>query len=148
MLKPLISMLLIALCAFCYSQAEEVKITAKDVDRFIETYEPLVREFEDLDEGYDGMEDPNAWQVFMANEKIKSILEKYGWNEEFGIKWVAIASAYGFVKMDEEIANLPEDQQEQFRKMMGTQVLPYSVSDEVKKLITSRMDEFDELFDN
>ena len=53
-----------------------------------------------------------------ASAEGRAILEKYGWNEEFGLKFGAITWGYTYLKMKEEVDKLPEEQKAQVTAMM------------------------------
>ncbi|WP_421762958.1 hypothetical protein [Ekhidna sp.] len=120
-----------------------------DVDKFIKTYEPLVADLEALGESFDNIEDYNMIQAFAANEKIKSVFEKHGWDEGWTGKWITISIAYGLVKMEQEIAKMPAEQRAQVQQYMATsstQMKTMVTDDDVEK-VKSKMDELNKIFD-
>lgn len=109
-------------------QAEEpaapiAQLKAGDIQRFIETMPKMIKELKQMGAKYENIQDPNAAQAMMANEKVQSILKKYNWDQnEYTRKLTAIAGGYAMVRMEAELANLPEQQRAMMKSMMGAQM--------------------------
>ncbi len=78
-------------------QAEEpagpvAQLKSADIQRFIETMPKMISELKKLGKSYENIQDPNAAQAMMANEKVQAILKKYDWDQhEYTRKLTAIA---------------------------------------------------------
>lgn len=121
-------------------------LTKADVSRFIDTYEPMAKELEELGDDWEGV-NMNTMNAFSANAQVMGILEKYGWDEGLITKWSMIAMGYSLVKMDEQLAALPEAQREQYKTALAAQQMSFTITDEDKDLIKARMSDLDRLFD-
>jgi len=94
-----------------------------DIEHFLETYPKMVAQLKALGSKYEGLKNPSAMQAALANDEVKSLLERYDWTtESFLAKLTTIASAYGSVRIQAELANLPEDQRAMVASMMGAQM--------------------------
>lgn len=121
-----------------------------DIEKFIETYEPLVADLDALGESFDDIEDYNMMQAFSANTKVKSIFDKHGWDEDWTGKWITISMAYGLVKMEEEVAKMPADQRAQVQQYMAATSgqMKSMVTDEDIEKVKKKMKDLNEIFDN
>lgn len=142
------SLLAHAQTAYTSINTAYTSINKDDVDRFIKTYEPMAAEFEALGEEYEDV-DMSAMGVMVANEKVKSILEKYGWGEEMSSKWMTITVAYSLVKVDEQLAAMTPQERKQMESVVGQNLFgSVEISEEDKQIVKARMSELDEIFDN
>ena len=121
-----------------------------DLDKFIKTYKPLTADLDALGEDFDEIEDYNAIQALAANEQVKAVLRKHGWDENWMGKWVTISVSYSFIKMEEEMANLPADQRAYVEQYMSSSMTPLKemVTESDVKKVRERLKELDELFSN
>ena len=120
----------------------------KDVTRFIKTFMPMKAELEELGEEFDEAKDYNAMQALAANEEVQSIFKKYGWDDQWLGKFMSLAVAYSFVKMEKEIAALSEEerkQQEQYMDMYAAQMKSMVKESDIEK-VRKRFDELDPIF--
>ncbi|WP_420318193.1 hypothetical protein [Ekhidna sp.] len=120
-----------------------------DVDKFIKTYEPLVADLDALGESFDNVGDYNMIQTLAANEKIKSVFAKHGWDGDWTGKWITISIAYGLVKMEEEMAKMPAEQRAQVQQYMAAsseQMKAMITEDDLQK-VKSKMEELNKIFD-
>lgn len=99
-------------------------LSTADIDLFIKTYKPIAAELESLGDQYNNIQDPTVANAFKTNEKVKSTFKKYGWTNDFFEKITAITLGYTFIKSEEEISKLPEDQ----RKMIAESMQSYQAN--------------------
>lgn len=127
-----------------------IPLKSGDLDRFIETYQPLTLELDELGEDFEGVDDYSLMQAMLANEKVMGVFKKYGWDEQWLGKWMTITVSYGLVKMDEQLAELPADQRAQYEQYIMASAAPLKemVSDEDVKSVKVRVKELDKLFEN
>jgi hypothetical protein len=93
-----------------------------DVQHFLKTMPQMITDLKKLGDEYGQIDDPSAMQGMMANDKAQAILKRYGWDQEqFLTKITAIASAFGAVSIQDELASLPEDQRKMMESMIGMQ---------------------------
>lgn len=121
-----------------------------DIEHFIETYPKLVAEIEALGEDFDDIEDPTAAQALFANAKFQSILEKYKWEQEsYVLKLSAITSGFAVVKIEAELAKLPEEQRAMMRSMLGAQMTQqFSVHPDDIAIVREHFDTLDAFFES
>ena len=100
-------------------------LTNADIDRYIETIIPMTEELEALGENWgDDMDEYSLRQTLESNE-VMEVVEKYGWDKDFGAKFMAITFGTAVVGMEAELEKLPEDQRAQVNAMMGAQMDAY-----------------------
>ncbi|GAB5560462.1 MAG: hypothetical protein SynsKO_21090 [Synoicihabitans sp.] len=136
------------------AQAEEAsapvpQLKAGDIERFIDTMPKMVKELQKLGASYENIQDPSAAQAMMANEKVQAILKKYKWDQhEYTRKLTAIAGGYAMVRMEAELANLPEQQRAMMKSMMGAQMAQMFVVHESDiALVRKHVDALTKFFD-
>ncbi len=123
---PLIVALVSINCVF--AQGTGPILNEEDVSRFIETYRPMTQELEALGHDLDMGEDENTENMFatmnasiaalMANNEVSAIINKYGWDEKFGMVFMTISFGYMYNTMAREMEALPDEQKEQVKPMM------------------------------
>ncbi len=127
---------------------DEVKINKNDLSRFIKTFKPMTEELEALGANYKAMTQMNALDALKANNELLNLLEKYGWDENSLMKWAKIGTGYSYVKMEEQMEQIPEAQRAQFEAAMQMQGVNFNITDQEKDLIKGRISELEELFEN
>lgn len=101
----------------------EPRLKAGDVQHFLESFPKMIADLKKLGDRYGDIEDPTAIQSIMASDEVQTIMQRYGWSQDTYLQKVtAIAGAYASVRMDEELANLPEEQRAMVKQMMGAQM--------------------------
>lgn len=128
---------------------EAIPLEAGDIDKFIKTYAPVTKEIEELGKDLTTMRDPTILESLSANEQVQQILNKYGWDEQWMGKWISLSMSYGIVKMEQEVANLPADQREQYEQILAssTSQMRAMVTEQDIKLVEKRMKELDQVFE-
>lgn len=146
----LVSFILAGLSVHAEESAAPIALLkAGDIQRFIETMPKMIKELKQMGESYENIQDPNAAQAMMANKKVQSILEKYNWDQnEYTQKLTAIAGGYAMVRMEAELANIPEQQRAMMKAMMGAQMSQmFSVHDSDIALVRKHVDALTKFFD-
>ena len=124
-------LLLVAACLCClpFVSAEEeaaapvAQLKAGDVERFVDSFPKMVSDLKKMGAEFGDIENPSMVQAMVANEKVQEVLERYGWNQDDYVrKLTAIVGGYAAVRMDEELAALPEEQRAMVKSMMGAQM--------------------------
>ncbi|HAW50975.1 MAG TPA: hypothetical protein DCX54_01415 [Flavobacteriales bacterium] len=148
-MKPRVIFTAILLFIFCNSFSQEVPVailSSVDVDRYIETVVPMSKELNELGDAHRGNEE-NPGEMWVASAEARAILEKYGWNESFALKFSAITWAYTYLKIMQEIDKMPEDQKVQAEQMMPMlQLYTSKVHQDDLKIVEGKLDEIDLVF--
>jgi len=139
----------ISLILFNSSFSQEAPVAVLedgDVEKYAESVVPMTKEFKKLGLDMDG--DPkNIGQEWAKDAEVKSVLEKYGWNEEFALKFSAITWAYTYLKIKTEIDKMPDDQKAQAEAMMPMfEMYINMVHDDDIKIVETKMDQLDAAF--
>lgn len=99
------------------------QLKAGDVKHFLESFPKMIADLKELGDQYGDIEDPTAIQAIMASDEVQSVMQRYGWDQETYLQKVtAIAGGYAAVRLEEELANLPEEQRAMVKQMMGAQM--------------------------
>ncbi len=123
-----------------------------DIDKFVETVRPMTKELEALGVDLDKKESSgtmNPYEALQANADAQKIMKKYGWGVDFSVKWMAIGMCYAQVKMDEQLAMMPEAQREQAKKMMAmaNSKMAGMVNEKDLKLVKANKDKLDKVME-
>ena len=125
--KALNTLIILLAAGFIFSNQQliaqnELKPVLKsaDIERFINTYEPMASEFELLS---DEIEDDEDWEDMtydtvlksfesgLDNDEAVAVLEKYGWEKStYGKKIMAIAMGTSYLMVLNRIDEMPEEQ--------------------------------------
>lgn len=110
----------------------------------------MMQEFRELGEDFGDMKNPSAVQAAMASEKVKAVLSKYQWDQsEYMRKFTAIAAGYALLRMEEQLAQLPEQQRAMVKAMMEGQMAQYvSVHPSDVALVRKQVDALTALFES
>lgn len=117
---------------------------------FVDTIPKMVADLKKLGAEYENVSDPTAIQSVLANEKAQKILVRYGWSQnDYLVKITAIASAYGAVRLQDELAQFPEEQRAMMESMVGMQMgqLIQAHPDDIK-LVRKHKAALDKFFDS
>jgi len=129
---------------FGLSLAQELPkqvLSSDDIDLFVKTSILMTKELDEMGIELEG--DKNVWG---ANEEVKAILTKYGWDyQSFGQKFAAITLGYTYLAMIHNIDKMPETQKAAAEHMTETYTAMYKnlVHDDDLKLIKSKMKDLD-----
>ena len=126
-----------------------------DIDRFINTYESMVSEFELLS---DEIEDEEDWENMtydsvlrsfesgLDNDEAVAILEKYGWEKStYGKKIMAIAMGTGYLIVLKHIDDMPEEQGKAMAEIYTKQYKNLVHEDDLK-VLKPRITELEKIF--
>lgn len=90
-------------------------LSGADVELFIQSYQGLTSDLKILGEKYNvngnGVQPISAQ---MVNTEADSIFRKYGWGENYMVKYSAVFSAFTYVALENQLSQSPET----FRKSM------------------------------
>ena len=160
--KALRTLLILLVAGFVFSNQSvkaqnELKPVLKsgDIDRFINTYEPMFSEFELLsdeiedEEDFDNMTYDSVLRSFesgLDNDEAVAILEKYGWEKStYGKKIMAIAMGTGYLIVLNHIDDMPEEQGKAMAEIY-TKQYKILVHEDDLKLLKPRITELEEIF--
>ena len=121
-------LLLTILVCLPFVSAEEAttpaaQLKSGDIERFMETFPKMVGDLKKMGSDFGEIESPSMVMAMMANEKVQDVLTRYGWDkEDYVRKLTAIVGGYASVKMDAELAALPEEQRAMVKSMMSSQM--------------------------
>ncbi|MDH5381123.1 MAG: hypothetical protein OEW75_09740 [Cyclobacteriaceae bacterium] len=123
-------------------------LSESDIEKFKETFLPMAKEFEELGKGIEDDDNMDLSALF-ASAEVKSVLDKYGWDEDFGKKYMTIFMGFGYISMEEQVNELPEAQREQYRQLMSAQLEQYKgmVNEDDIELLKKHSTELKELFE-
>ena len=126
-----------------------------DIDRFINTYEPMFSEFELLsdeiedEEDFDNMTYDSVLRSFesgLDNNEAVAILEKYGWEKStYGKKLMAIAMGTTYLIVLNHIDEMPEEQGKAMAEIYTKQYKNLIHEDDMK-LLKPRITELEAIF--
>ena len=126
-----------------------------DIDRFINTYEPMVAEFELLADELEDEEDSESmtydsvlrgFESGLDNYEAVVILEKYGWEKStYGEKMMAIAIGASYLMVLDQIDNMPQEQGKAMAEIY-TKQYKMLVHDDDLKLLKPRITELEAFF--
>ena len=160
--KALNTLLILLVAGFILSNQSlkaqnELKPVLKsaDIDRFINTYEPMAAEFELLADQFDDEEDSEdmtydavlrGFESGLDNDEAVAILEKYGWEKStYGKKIMAIAMGTTYLMVLNRIDDLPEEQGEAMAEIYIKQYKSLVHEDDMK-LLKPRLTELEAIF--
>jgi len=105
------------------SAGPAAQLKAGDIQRFIQTMPKVIKDLKQMGASYENIQDPASIQALMTSTKAQVVLEKYNWGQaEFTRKLTAIVAGYALVRMETELASLPEDQRAMVKAMMSGQM--------------------------
>lgn len=119
-----------------------------DVSKFIKTYRPLKSDLEELGEGFNEAKDYGAMQALAANEKVRDVFKKHGWDDQWMGKFMSLSIAYTLIKMEKEIAALSEEdrkQSEQYMTAYSAQMKNMITDGDLEK-VKKKFEELDPIF--
>ena len=126
-----------------------------DIDRFINTYDPMVAEFELLSDELEDEEDSEnmtydavlrGFESGLDNYEAVVILEKYGWEKStYGEKMMAIAIGASYLMVLDQIDNMPQEQGKAMAEIY-TKQYKMLVHDDDLKLLKPRITELEAFF--
>ena len=153
-LRTCFTLLALAVILPLWSAAENAapvaRLKAGDVKHVVDTMPKMVADLKKLGAEYENVSDPTAIQSVLANEKAQEILARYGWSQnDYLVKITAIASAYGAVRLQDELAQFPEEQRAMMESMVGMQMgqLIQAHPDDIK-LVRKHKAALDKFFDS
>ena len=130
-------------------------LKSADIDRFINTYEPMAAEFELLADQFDDEEDSESmtydavlrsFESGLNNYEAVAILEKYGWEKStYGEKIMAIAMGTSYLIVLKHIDDMPEEQGKAMAEIYTKQYKNLVHEDDLK-LLKPRITELEEIF--
>ena len=121
-----------------------------DVKHFLDTMPKMITELKKLGDDYGKVDDPSALQQMLANDKAQEILARYGWDKnDYLTKITTIASAYGAMTLQDELALLSEEQRAMMESMVGMQMpqLIMAHADDIK-LVRAHKDALEAFFES
>lgn len=119
----LAALFVLPLTSMAEAEGPVAQLKSGDVKHFLDSFPKMLADLKKLGEGYEDIENPTAIQAIMASDEVQTIMQRYGWDQDtYMQKVTAIAGAYAAVRMDEELANLPEAQRAMVKQMMGAQM--------------------------
>ena len=124
-------------------------LSASDIEKFIKTFPAIVKELDEVGEEIDERDQGAFTEVFKAPE-VMSILEKYDWDsEEFLKKYAVIMNGYAYLKMEEQMSEMSEDEKKIMGGMMEQSVKAFRnfVNDDQLEVIKEHMDDLDPVFE-
>ena len=160
--KALNTLLILLVAGFILSNQSlkaqnELKPVLKsaDIDRFINTYEPMAAEFELLADQFEDEEDSEnmtydavlrGFESGLDNNEAVAILEKYGWEKStYGKKIMAIAMGTTYLMVLNRIDNMPEEQGKAMVELYTKQYKSLVHEDDLK-LLKPRITELEAIF--
>ena len=124
-------------------------LSASDIEKFVKTFPAIVKELDEIGKEIDEQDQGAFTEVFRAPE-VLSILEKHDWDsEEFLKKYAVIMNGYAYLKMEEQMSGMSEDEKKIMGGMMEQSVKAFRnfVNDEQLEVIKSHMDDLDPVFE-
>ncbi|WP_258104867.1 hypothetical protein [Marinoscillum sp. MHG1-6] len=116
-----------------------------DIDRYLETIKPMAADFEALGESLNrGMDGPGqTLDAMFKSDEVIEVVKKYGWDKDFGQKFMAISMGTSYLVMEEQVNALPEEQQASYKEMISTQWEQYRsmINDDDLELLRPRLAE-------
>jgi hypothetical protein len=159
--KALKTLLILLVAGFVFSNQSvkaqnELKpvLKSSDIDRFINTYQPMASEFELLSDEIEEEDDENMTYVSVLkgfesgldNNEAVAILEKYGWEKStYGKKIMAIAMGTTYLIVLKHIDDMPEEQGREMLEIYTKQYKDLVHKDDLK-LLKPRITELEEIF--
>ena len=99
------------------------QVKGGDIQRCIQTMPQVIRDLKQVGTSYENIQDPASIQALMTSKKAQAVLQKYNWEQaEFTRKLTAIVAGYALVRMETELASLPEDQRAMVKAMLSGQM--------------------------
>jgi len=130
-------------------------LKSADIDRFINTYEPMAAEFELLADQFEDEEDSEdmsydavlrGFESGLDNNEAVAILEKYGWEKStYGKKIMAIAMGTSYLMVLNRIDDMPEEQGKAMIEIYTKQYKVLVHEDDLK-LLKPRITELEAIF--
>ncbi len=153
MKKSILLPFLFCLCLISYAQYEQmpktIPLSSGDIDKFIRTYNPLKNDLEALEDEFEETRDFTQWQAIAANEKVKNVFQKHGWDSEKWLgKFMTMTYAYGMLKMEKEMAALSDEERKQMEQFQGGYLsqMKSMIQDSDLEQVKERYDELDKIF--
>ena len=159
--KALRTLLILLVAGFVFSNQSvkaqnELKPVLKpgDIDRFINTYEPMAAEFELLSDEIEEEDSENmtydavlrSFESGLDNNEAVAILEKYGWEKStYGKKIMAIAMGTSYLIVLNHIDEMPEEQGKAMAEIYTKQYKNLVHEDDMK-LLKPRITELEAIF--
>ena len=104
-------------------EGPEPVLSKGDVVKFIETFPEIASKLETLGESFEAVQSPEQAEAMLANDEVQSIMQQHGWKpEEFFTKATTISMGFAQVKMQAELAKIPEEQRQMMEQMMQQQM--------------------------
>lgn len=128
--------------------SKAVSLSEGDIEKFIKTFRPIIEELDQLGDDF-GNSDSQSLAAIFASSEVKDILDKYGWDNGFMTKYLAITNGYLYLKMEESINNVPVEERaatEAVLKMSMEGFLQFVSDDNVEK-IRPFMEDLDPVFE-
>jgi hypothetical protein len=156
-MKSLLTLSLLFCVLLNVEAQNELKPVLKnsDIDRFIETYEPMVAELEMLD---DSMEDEgdmeemtyeavlSSFEDGLDDNEAVAIIEKYGWDKStYGKKMMAIGIGASYLIILKHVDQMPEEQGKAMIEMY-TKQYKMLVHDDDLETLKPRIHELEQFF--
>lgn len=141
--------LLLALVAFSQTKPSEPQLTEKDIDLFLTSYKPIVKDLYKLGKDYQGISDPSSIDALMANSSVQSIFKKYGWSDQQIQKFSYMTSIFVHQKYSEQLAAIPEEQKQMMLQAMpdlARYVNPDAFHPKDLELVAEYEDQIEEVF--
>lgn len=136
--------------SFVIAQDQKPLLEKGDVEKFIKTLKPMSKELKSVQVDFEAHQNPNISRSLEANAKALEILEKYGWDKNFGTKWNVVYAGYIKLKMKEEMKDMPDEQRKQAMQMMNKsnkQLYP-NVNEKDMELVRSNYKGLDKMMES
>jgi hypothetical protein len=160
--KALKTLLILLVAGFVFSNQSvkaqnELKpvLKSSDIDRFINTYQPMASEFELLSDEIEDEDDSEnmtydsvlrSFESGLDNDEAIAILVKYGWEKStYGKKIMAIAMGTTYLIVLKHIDDMPEEQGREMLEIYTKQYKDLVHKDDLK-LLKPRITELEEIF--
>ncbi len=141
-------------CAFLFqvvlvtAQNPVAVLAAGDVDKYIKTIKPMTEELDALGFDTSGEGTDQLMEAIQTNAQVIALIKKYGWEPNtISVKWMSIGLCYAKLKMDEQLAMMPAEQQQMMKQMMkdSGQDFEAMINAEDLKLVKSKATQLDAL---
>ena len=129
--------------------ADKPVLSAKDIKHFIDTLPALSKELEAYGAGFNMRKHQSAAKALAANQQVRAIFDKYGWNAEgFYTKMATITAGFAIAEMQKQLADLPPDQRAMVESAMKGQMPEFSLHPKDLALIKTKMQDLRKLFES
>jgi hypothetical protein len=131
------------------SAAAKPVLKDSDVKKFISDFQAMNNELEQIDTNLavDEEQAPNLLQIagaMRANAEVRNVLRKYGWNEDFTDKYVAIMGGYLIVTFEDMRAEMDGEIKEQVASIDSNPGLSAEQKAQMKSALGSWTTQIDE----